>query len=221
MIKSSDFHSIPKQAKRLDERHSSEPFNVELCGMNIIVEPGVYQTSGDSELMAEAVKISKDQNFLEIGCGTGVVSIAVAKHAANGIGVDINEKAVANSRRNAEAQNVTNVEFFVSNVFEKMKGSFDVIVCNPPYTKHEARDSIDRMFWDPEDEMKRTFFKEVGKYLKPNGRVYFGWADFADIDLELPFKLAKENGYRLVDTFSRPHKTDFIFYVFEFARKAE
>lgn len=221
MIKQSDYHSLPRQSKQLDERHSSEPFVVELCGMNIVVSPGVYQTSEDSELMVESVNIAKDQTFLEIGCGTGAVSIAVAKRAARGVGVDINEKAVANSKRNAQVQNVKNVEFFVSNVFEKVTGLFDVIICNPPYTKHEARDNIDRMFWDPEDKMKHAFFKKAGAYLKPEGRIYFGWANFADIDVDLPFKLAEKNGYKLMNTFQKPHKSDFIFYVFEFARIRE
>lgn len=218
MIKQSDFHSIPRQANRLEERHTDQPFEVECCGMKIIVEPGVYQTSGDSDLMAESVEITKDQNFLEIGCGTGVVSIAIAKRAAKGVGVDINERAIENSKHNAEAQGVTNISFFLSNVFEKVEGQFDVIICNPPYTKHEVRDNIDRMFWDPEDEMKQKFFKELGTHLKPNGRIYFGWADFADIDVDLPFKLAKANGYELAHTYKKPHKKDFNFYVFEFRK---
>lgn len=221
MINQSNFHSIPRQAKRLDERHADNSLEVDICGMKIVVDPGVYQTSGDSVLMAEVVNIGKEQNFLEIGCGTGAVSISVAKRAAGGIGVDINEKAVANARRNAEEQKAENLEFLISNVFEKVVGDFDVIICNPPYTRYDVKDNIDRMFWDPEDEMKRNFFKEAGNHLKPGGKIYFGWADFADIDIDLPFKLAKENGYVLVDTFKKSHKSDFHFYVFEFARKAE
>lgn len=215
-INQTDFHSVPRQSARLEERKTGKPYEVECCGMKIIVNPGVYQTSGDSDLMAESVEIGKNESFLEIGCGTGVVSIAVAKRAADGVGVDINDKAIENSKQNAEAQGVKNVEFFKSDVFENVSGKFDVIICNPPYTKHEVKDNIDRMFWDPEDEMKRKFFKEVGAYLKSNGKIYFGWADFADIDIDLPFKLAETNGYKLVNTFSKPHGGDFTFYVLEF-----
>lgn len=156
-IKQSSFHSIPHQLGKLDERHTDQPFEVECCGMKITVNPGVYQTSGDSDLMAESVEIGKDESFLEIGCGTGVVSIAVAKRAASGIGVDINDKAVENSKQNAKVQGVKNVEFLQSDVFEDVDGKFDVVICNPPYTKHEVRDNIDRMFWDPEDEIAEVF----------------------------------------------------------------
>ncbi len=182
-IKSCNFHSIPRQAKRLDERHTSESMEVERCGMTIIVDTGVFQTDGDSELMAESVRIEKDESFLEVGCGSGIVSLVVAQKAASGIGVDINERAVECSKRNAQAHNITNVEFLRSDVFENVTGVFDVIICNPPYTSHEVRDDIDRMFWDPENEMKRKFFSDVGKHLKHGGRIYFGWANFADIDV--------------------------------------
>ena len=216
-IKPSDFNAVPRQSALLDERKTTKkPFKVECCGMKIVVNPGVYQTSGDSELIAESVKINKNENFLEIGCGTGVVSIAVAKRAKNGIGVDINEKAVKTSKQNADAQGIKNVEFLKSDVFENVSGKFNVIICNPPFTKHEARDNIDRMFWDPEDEMKRNFFRGVGTFLKPNGKIYFGWVNFADIDVNLPFKLAEKNGYELMNKFTRPFGKEFTYYVFEF-----
>ena len=217
-ILQSDFLSIPKQAKRLEERHNAAQTTVTCCGMNLVIDPGVYQTSRDSELMAESVKITNDQSFLEIGCGSGVVSIAIAKKAKQGIGVDINEKAVENSRRNAEAQGVSNVQFLLSNVFDKVVGTFDVVICNPPYTKHAVKDTVERMFWDPDDEMKKQFFKQVTKYLNPEGRVYLGWANFGDIDVDLPFKLAEKNGLRLVSVFTKEHNSDVSFYVLEFVK---
>ena len=215
-IKYSDFHTIPRQSVILGERKTGKPYKVECCGMKIVVNPGVYQTSGDSELIAKSVKINKNEIFLEIGCGTGVVSIATAKRSKSGIGVDINEKAVENSKQNADMQGIKNVEFLKSDVFENVSGKYNVIICNPPFTKHDARDNIDRMFWDPEDEMKRKFFREAGKFLKPNGKIYFGWANFADVDVNLPFKLAEENGYELVNKFNKPFENDFTYYVFEF-----
>lgn len=216
-ITKSEFQSIPRQTVRLKERHEAQQMEVECCGMKIIVDPGVYGTSGDSELMANSVYIEKSENFLEIGCGTGIISLVLAKRAKEGIGVDINDRAVENSKYNADRYKIANVKFFKSDVFEKVSEKFDVIVCNPPYTNHEASDTIDRMFWDPEDEMKRKFFKEVKKYLKPGGRIYFGWANFADINVDLPLQIAKENGCTLVKTFSKPHsKNEFTFFVFEF-----
>lgn len=217
-IKASNFQSIPRQTIRLEESHKQEPIDVECCGIQIRANTGVYATSGDSELMVETVKISPTENFLEIGCGTGIISVALAKRASSGIGVDINDLAVENSKFNAESHNVKNIQFLRSNVFENVNGKFEVIVCNPPYTNHEISDNIDRMYWDPNDEMKRTFFKEVGNFLKENGRIYFGWADFGDIDVDLPLKLADENGFTLIKTTEKPHGNKFTFLVFEFGK---
>lgn len=217
-IPQSDFLSVPKQAKRLEERHTAAQMHVHCGALDIVVDPGVYQTSTDTKLMMESVDIGQTENFLEIGCGSGVVSIAVAKRAASGLGVDINALAVANSVRNAQLQGVSNVEFLLSNGFEQVAGVFDVIICNPPYTRHDVQDTIDRMFWDPNDEMKERFFKEASAHLKLNGRIYFGWANFGDIDVDLPFRLAAENGFRLENTFSEAHNSDVTFYVLEFQR---
>lgn len=210
---------IPRQAIRLDERRKAESIEVECCGLKITVSSGVYIASTDSELMAETVAIKGSESFLEIGCGTGVVSIVLAKRAKYGVGVDINDRAVVNSQQNSQRHDVTNVEFFKSDVFENVQGKFDVVLCNPPYTKHEITDDIDRMFWDPQDEMKQKFFEQVSKYLKPQGRIYLGWANFADIDVNLPFKLAEANGYKLVNVFERPHpRNEFSYFVFEFIK---
>lgn len=217
-ITPSHHRAIPSQARRLEERHASDAYTIQVADIDIVVDPGVYQTAGDSTLMAKSVVIGNNHTFLEVGCGTGVVSLSVAKRSASGCAVDINERAVENAKKNALRQGVTNVSFAVSDVFQNVTGTFDVIICNPPYSNHEAGDAIDRMFWDPEDEMKRRFFREVGTYLNENGRIYFGWANFADIDVDLPFTLATESGYECTNTFSTPDEAGFTFYVFEFQR---
>lgn len=217
-IKSCGSPFIPRQTAKLQKRHLDAPTEMECCGMKIRANTGVYDTEGDSELIAETVKISPLENFLEIGCGTGVVSIFLARKSHSGVGVDINALAVENSKFNAKRLGVANVMFLKSDVFKNVDGKFDVIVCNPPYTNHDVADDIDRMFWDPSDEMKKTFFKEVGDYLKENGRIYFGWANFGDIDIDLPLRLAAENGYILVNTSEMVHPKGYSFIVFEFKR---
>lgn len=220
IIRAGTFTAIPSQVQRLYERRVAKSKEVMCCGLPIIVLRGVYQTSADTELLAESVRIAPSENFLEVGCGTGVVSIVLAKQGNRGIGVDINKSAIKNSRMNAARHKVRNVAFLESDVFKGVREAFDVVVCNPPYSDHPASDTIDTMFWDKGNEMKRRFFKEAGTLLKPNGRIYFGWADFADIDVMLPFKLAKENGFRVMNTFEKPSsQKNYKFYVLEFQRK--
>ena len=166
------------------------------------VMPRVYQTSIDTELMGTVVKIQDSQRFLEVGCGCGAVSLRLARRSKSGVGVDINPDAIANSIHNANRLGINNVSFVESDVFETVRGRFHVIVCNPPYNNSEPADNVDRMFWDPNDEMKRRFFAEVRGHLLSEGRVYFGWADFADLNPALPLAWARDAGLRYLRHYS-------------------
>lgn len=218
-LKPSKFAAKDSQTERLKERHLAAPLEITCCGLDIRVFGGVYKTSTDTELMIETVKINSNQSFLEIGCGVGIVSIILGKSAQSGVGTDINELAVKNSKFNAERHNVKNVQFIKSDLFENIDDKFDVIVCNPPYNNLTANDDIDKMYWDTNNEMKERFFNEVGKYLNNNGVIYFGWANFSNLDLNLPFQLAQKNNFEVVDVKSKasPRRTC-TFYVLRIKR---
>jgi len=219
-LKPSKFAAKDSQTKRLKERHLEKPIEVASCGLDIKVFNGVFNTSTDTELMAETVEINPDQTFLEIGCGVGVISIVVAKKVKSGVGTDINESAVENSKYNAKRHDIKNLEFIKSDLFENVSGKFDVIFCNPPYNNLPAKDDIDKMFWDTDNKMKKQFFQQVGQYLNDDGVIYFGWANFSDLDLDLPFRLAKDNNFEVVDVKSKasPHKTC-TFYVLKLKKR--
>jgi protein-L-isoaspartate O-methyltransferase len=73
------------------------------------------------------------QNVLEIGAGSGIQILIAAPHADRAIGVDINRRALAFSRINAQINRVDNVEFIPSNLFENCDEKFDLILANPWY----------------------------------------------------------------------------------------
>ena len=73
------------------------------------------------------------QRVLEIGVGTGIQILIAAQYADWAVGVDINERALAFARINAEINRVGNVELCPSNLFEKVQGKFDLILANPWY----------------------------------------------------------------------------------------
>jgi release factor glutamine methyltransferase len=198
------FPARAKQSKRLAERKNAIHTRAYVCGTEFDVYPGVYQTSIDTELMCSTVRLKGNETLLEIGCGCGAVTILLAQKCALATGVDINPIAVDNARLNAQRLVVANTSFLVSDVFEKVTGKFDVIVCNPPYNHSPAADPVERMFWDPEDEAKRRFFRDVNGFLKKDGRIYFGWADFADLDGSLPIRWATAAGLKYVRHYSAP-----------------
>lgn len=77
----------------------------------------------------------KKLDILDIGTGSGCISVTLAKETSNSnvVATDISEKALKIAQKNNEKLE-TNVKFLVGDLFEPVKNmSFDLIVSNPPY----------------------------------------------------------------------------------------
>ncbi|MDR1007790.1 MAG: peptide chain release factor N(5)-glutamine methyltransferase [Campylobacteraceae bacterium] len=103
------------------------------------IEEGVLVPRPETEILVdktvELVREFNAKNVAEIGVGSGVVSIILALLLPNIRikGSDINEKAVALSRRNAKKFGVQDrAEFYFSNYLDGFDKP-DIIVSNPPY----------------------------------------------------------------------------------------
>jgi len=74
--------------------------------------------------------------LLELGTGSGVISIALAKENPNLkiTAVDISSKALELANENALSHNINNIVFKKSNWFDNItEQNFDFIISNPPY----------------------------------------------------------------------------------------
>ncbi len=92
----------------------------------------VYPPSDDSILLIESLDVSPGERVLEVGCGSGVVSIHCAVNGCAVTAVDINPRAVDLARANAEANGLS-FPIRESDVYENVEGVFDTIVFNLPY----------------------------------------------------------------------------------------
>lgn len=101
-------------------------------GIDIAEDPEVYPPSDDSILLIESLDVREGERVLEVGCGSGVVSIHCALNGCEVTAVDINPRAVELTRRNASA-NGADVEVLESDVYGNVDGRFDTIVFNLPY----------------------------------------------------------------------------------------
>ena len=114
---------------------------------------------------------------LEIGCGSGIISIHLAKRGNTVTSVDINRKAVKATKYNAN-QNQVNIEVLEGDMFEKVKDrKFDFIVCNSPYLPPTEE------YNDPElalaveggptgSEFTIELLSKAEDYLKTGGNIY-------------------------------------------------
>ena len=158
----------------------------EFYGLRLKVSPATLIPRPDTETLVEAglqkIPIDATWNILDLGIGTGAVSLAIAKHRlkSNVIGVDASPEALAVAIENAQNLDLANVHFFESNWFSSLVGrKFDVIVSNPPYIaeedchltqgdlRFEPRSALVSGF-DGLDDIRRII-QDAPHYLKPNG----------------------------------------------------
>jgi release factor glutamine methyltransferase len=132
--------------KKLGERSKRIPVayiikEKEFYGEKFRVEKGVFCPRPETELLIEEAKKifdSKDKiKIYEIGCGTGIIAITLAKLFKNSIVfcTDINSKALDITKYNAKLHGVKDkIKIFMGAFFEPVKGEkFNLIVSNPPY----------------------------------------------------------------------------------------
>lgn len=101
----------------------------------------------DSETLIEATlkrvkNRASDTTILDLGTGTGCLVIALLKELpkANGVGVDINERALQVAQANAARHEVGDrVVFLQSDWCDALNGTFDLILANPPYIAEADR----------------------------------------------------------------------------------
>lgn len=99
--------------------------------LGISGHPEVYPPGDDSFLMLGAVEKARGR-VLDIGTGSGIVGIYLAKRGCAVVATDINPYALRLAYANAR-QNRVELETVRADVFEGISGTFDVIVFNPPY----------------------------------------------------------------------------------------
>ncbi|KXT76627.1 class I SAM-dependent methyltransferase [Streptococcus sp. DD12] len=85
-----------------------------------------------SRVLLSAVDFAPKTRLLDVGCGYGAIGLTLAKvQGVQPTLVDINQRAVALAKENAQTNGVT-ADIFASNLYEKVTGRYQAIVSNPP-----------------------------------------------------------------------------------------
>ncbi|MBN2040779.1 MAG: class I SAM-dependent RNA methyltransferase [Spirochaetes bacterium] len=84
--------------------------------------------------VSEYAELSKDSNFIDIGCGVGFFSLFLADKANTGHGVDISRESIKWARHNAELNKITNITFEAKPASEihPYRSEYDVVIADPP-----------------------------------------------------------------------------------------
>lgn len=140
--------------------------------IRILSDPDVYPPSDDSILFIQSLNVKNGERVLEIGCGSGVVSIHCAKNGCIVTSGDINPKAVELTRKNA-AENVVDITVVETDVYSNIEGRFDTILFNLPYLPVDEDGLLARSWSGGPDGLGPLpdLLSGSPDHLNPNGRI--------------------------------------------------
>ncbi|MFC1854982.1 peptide chain release factor N(5)-glutamine methyltransferase [Thermodesulfobacteriota bacterium] len=170
--------------------------NQEFWSLDFRVTPDVLIPRADTETLVEHVledirNSSKDSiSILEIGTGSGIISVSIAHELKNEMNIsilalDISEGALNIAKENANKNGVDDiVEFALSDKFSSVKpdDKFDYILSNPPYIAKEYYDQLDKKVKEFEPKLALycgedglSFYKDIfdsaHDYLNDDGKI--------------------------------------------------
>jgi release factor glutamine methyltransferase len=116
--------------------------DTEFCGLTIKVNRNVFIPRPETEVMVEKIIAQfKDHQgslkILDLCTGSGNIAVSLAKNLPDCevTAADICSRAIAQAAKNARINQVNHgrIGFVKSDLFENIRGKFDIITINPPY----------------------------------------------------------------------------------------
>jgi release factor glutamine methyltransferase len=197
----------------------------EFMGLEFKISPDVLIPRPETEILVEKTIETIKKEFpnktivkvLDIGAGSGNISISIAKFLGEKVkvlGIDLSDKAIQIAEENAKLNNVENVEFMCFDFFDadfenKFQNQFDIIVSNPPYISKEEFETLQEEIKNHEPRIALTdesdgltFFRrlaDLGKKIISNRG--FILAEMAYNQAEKVKEIFKNTGYKEIETF--------------------
>lgn len=172
----------------VSEKYLSKEREYKYKDIRIVVFPGVFHPGlyfSTKFLLKYLEKIDLDKKyFLELGAGSGLISIYASRQGAFVTASDISLTAVYNIEKNTK-MNDANVEVLHSDLFDEIPNrNYDYIVINPPYYRKSP--TIEKEFaWYGGDDFQyfRKLFSQLGNYIYENTNVIIILSDEAEIEM--------------------------------------
>ncbi|MBQ7769850.1 MAG: peptide chain release factor N(5)-glutamine methyltransferase [Clostridia bacterium] len=149
-----------------DERLTGRPLwyiigDTDFCGYTLKVDERVLIPRPETEEMVMMVVGAAEagNSILDLCTGSGAIAIAAFKELekynreVKMTAVDISADALEVAKKNAKLNNARDIKFIQSDVFEKVRGKFDIIVSNPPYIPPETLKTLQREVRDYEPRL--------------------------------------------------------------------
>jgi release factor glutamine methyltransferase len=196
--------------------YSSKERNYNYEGIRIKVFPGVFHPGfffSTKYLISylNKYKIS-NQKVLELGAGTGMISVYFAKLSADVTASDISKTAIENIKTNAQL-NACNIKTIHSDLFDLIpKQKFDFIIINPPYFPKDASDESELAWFCGTDfQYFEKLFRQLPEFIFPDTTAVMVLSE--NCDIEMIEKIAGKNKLQMLLKDSKKffRETNFIY----------
>ncbi len=151
------------------------------------VHPGVYPPGEDTYILQDTIDVDAQDIVLDMGCGSGYISLNLLNHVKRVVALDIHLGAVHNTYENLRKHDAFHKACVVqSDLFAALSphSKFSLITFNPPYLpKDDNETSYDSALVGGEKgiEVSERFIKDCSKYMMPRSRVYLVASSLADV----------------------------------------
>ncbi|MBU2634514.1 MAG: methyltransferase [Nanoarchaeota archaeon] len=134
----------------------------------------MYEASDDSFLLKKHIKEYAKGKVLDIGTGSGILARESLKYTKNVVACDVQDLKFKD------------LKFIKSDLFENIKGKFDLIIFNPPYLPKDEREDLESALTttggEKGYEVIERFLKDLKKHLKKNGKCLIVFSSLTDKD---------------------------------------
>lgn len=194
--------------------------NIPITVLPGVFHPGLFYSTRILLEYLEFVNLQR-KKVLELGAGSGLISVMAATEGGMVTATDINRTSVMNIRINRD-RNLNNIEknqgtleVVQSDLFQGIQGrTYDVIVINPPYYKGKVTRTEDHAWYCGEEfEYFEHLFSGIKEFMHRETESIMILSD--DCDLNRIKKIAEQFGLRLSLKLTRRNliEKNFIFQI--------
>ena len=199
---------------------SNKRITIDFHGRKIVVLPNVFTpVPWEYNLLSRTIlkEVKKTDKVLDMGTGTGIQAILASSKSNDVIAVDINPFAVKCAKFNVKLNRLSSrIKVIQSDLFENIKGKFDVVIFDPPFRWTKARDIWETSCADENYTTMNRFFSQIMNYINPEGRIliHFGTSG----DLSYLKEVIRKNGFKRKQIFKN-NKSGWTYFSYRLTHK--